>query len=339
MRVGILDHPSNYAFPPHGYGAQEKWFWSVAVGAKRSGADVVLVGPDWRDDLPYGFGRLPIRLEDADARGVKRFKQQKFDLLVIGHEYTSLPAWRSRFDDLDSEVSAFQHRPDYSPANGAFDGASRRLYVFTPEMEKLYSASSPGRTNGVCFADSEESVPKVQPGDGTLVWASKLHPSKAPHIAAMAAAMLKRHIYFYGPIWDAEYLRRHRSAFATPFVHFMGEIVGQAKLQAFVKASCLVYSCHRDYVEAGSAFFSDPLRCGLPVAAQVWRRGTAASTALSSDTGFVEIVDPSADDHLAASGLAACIEQAMELDRGQVQEAGLIRFDPVTQFHDLASRG
>ena len=51
MLVGICDFPSAYDFPPHGYGGIERWLWAVAVGAKRAGADVHLLGPKWRRDL------------------------------------------------------------------------------------------------------------------------------------------------------------------------------------------------------------------------------------------------------------------------------------------------
>lgn len=45
MLVGVCDFPSGYQFPPHGYGGIERWLWAVAVGARQSGAEVHLLGP------------------------------------------------------------------------------------------------------------------------------------------------------------------------------------------------------------------------------------------------------------------------------------------------------
>lgn len=58
MRVGVCDFPSAYAFPPHKYGGIERWLWAVAVGARQTGAEVCLLAPAWRDDLPGSARRL-----------------------------------------------------------------------------------------------------------------------------------------------------------------------------------------------------------------------------------------------------------------------------------------
>jgi hypothetical protein len=115
VRVGVCDYPSRYAFPPHGYGGIERWLWAVAVGARRTGADVHLLGPAWRGDLPPGYGRLPVRLEDVQP-GHKQFdslRRLDLDLLVVGHEYPSLSAWRRTWAALGCPVVTFQHDPDF----------------------------------------------------------------------------------------------------------------------------------------------------------------------------------------------------------------------------------
>ncbi|MGW2588202.1 glycosyltransferase [Streptomyces virginiae] len=338
MKVAILDHPSRYPFPPHGYGAQEKWFWSVAAGARAAGAEVVLTGPDWRPDLPYGFRRLPFRLEDATPGQLRAFAAERFDLLVTGHEYTSHPVWRPRADDLGVDVAAFQHRPDFTHAPGAYDDRLRRLYVFSHEMRALYAGSKPRLTNAVFFADSEEETSHTEHGDGTLAWCSRLDGKKAPHIVAMAAARLRRTVKLIGPVADPGYMRRHARHFDSPHVRLVGELGGQEKLAELRASDCMVYSCSRDWIEAGGAFFSDPQRNGVPCAAQVWRPGTSAEAALDEETGALAVLDPGQSDEDAADALADAVLKASALDRAGVREAGLRRFDPVRHFQDLATR-
>jgi len=336
VRVAVLDHPSAYPFPPHGYGAQEKWFWTVAHGARLDGADVVLVGPDWRKDLTEDFARLPFRIETTSAAEMKTFENETFDLIVAGHEYTSHAAWRERVDPLGVPTVSYQHRPDFVPNDDAYDKTLRRLYVFTRQMRSRYARWSPGYANGVCFADSEVELPPLRRSDGSLVWASKFHRSKAPHVVAAAAILLGRPIRMYGPVWDKRYMDEHAAVFGHDLVEVLPEIAGQAKLELFSTAACTLYSAAPGYIEAGSAFFSDPMRCGVPVAAQVWDFGSAADAACDPLSGAVGVLDRTySDDRTAATVLAEMVERAIDLDRETVREIAASRFSPVQQFRQL----
>jgi hypothetical protein len=152
----------------------------------------------------------------------------------------------------------------------------------------------------------------------------------------MAATLLKKPIRLIGPVTDPEYMREHASAFDSPWVTVVGELGGRQKLSAIRQSDCMLYSCSRDYVEAGGAYFTDPLRSGIPVAAQVWRNGTAAEAAIDSDSGSVSVIDAPLSDHEAAAALADAVRASIILDRVQVQKRGLEKFDPVRHFRDLA---
>src|SRR4051794_25998767 len=94
MLVGVCDFPGKYPFPPHGYGGIERWLWAVAVGARQAGADVHLLGPQWRPELTADWAVRPVRLEDLDPGSLdaRDLRDTGYDLLVVGHEYPSLPA-------------------------------------------------------------------------------------------------------------------------------------------------------------------------------------------------------------------------------------------------------
>jgi glycosyltransferase involved in cell wall biosynthesis len=337
VRVGVCDFPSRYAFPPRGYGGIERWLWAVAVGAERAGANVTLLGPTWRDDLPPQFGRLPVRLEDIrpGQAALAALQHLDLDLLVVGHEYPSLPAWRETFARLDCDLVTFQHDPVFAHAPDAFDGQQRRLFCYSLEMIDRYAAHRPIQTLSVQFGlEESEALPAAR---GTnLLWLGRIDGQKAPHLAAMAAGTLGRQVRLVGPVLDNAYLRDHEAALTASHVELVGELAGKAKLKALQTASALVYTCQRGYVEAGAAVFGEALRSGTAVAALTWTAGTCAEAALCPATGIIAQVDADDSDEVAASRLAEAITAAELLDVRQVQAIGLARFDPVTHFRALA---
>ena len=130
MLVGICDFPSAYDFPPHGYGGIERWLWAVAVGAKRAGADVHLLGPKWRRDLD-GFTRRPVRLEDlTDATAscaAHRTLRQPPGLATRtrGGHHPPLPPCRPR---------TWRHRPALECRGPFLHGGRSRHWSGAPGM-------------------------------------------------------------------------------------------------------------------------------------------------------------------------------------------------------------
>jgi hypothetical protein len=109
----------------------------------------------------------------------------------------------------------------------------------------------------------------------------------------------------------------------------VGELAGEAKLEALQAASVLVYTCQRGYVEAGAAVFGEALRSGTAVAALTWTADTCAEAALCPATGVIAQVDADDSDEVAASRLAEAITAAEQLDVRQVQAIGLVSVPPV----------
>lgn len=335
MRVGICDFPSAYAFPPTGYGGIERWLWAVAVGARRAGADVTLLGPQWRHELD-GWRVEPIRLEHLNPADGQLDVLRRFDLLVVGHEYPSLPAWRAVFDQLDCDVATFQHDPRFRHTSEAFDGVRSRLFCYSPEMVDRYAQHRPVPQLAVHLGLDEDEPPAVDGAD--LVWLGRIDADKAPHLAIMAACRLGRTIRLVGPVFDRGYVAKYAELFHTPYVRLLGELGGPAKTAAIREGAVLVYTCSRSYVEAGAAVFGESLRAGTPVAALAWRAGTCAQAALCTATGAVASVPVDASDAEAAEALADAIQRASVLKAVDVQEAGMIRFDPVSHFIAVSSR-
>lgn len=338
MLVGVCDFPGSYAFPPAGYGGIERWLWAVAIGARAAGADVHLLGPGWRTDLEPDWVRKPVRLEDLPAGSLaeRDLHDTHYDLLVVGHEYPSLPAWRRTWNELDCDVATFQHSPVFQHTPAAFDGRRSRLYCYSPEMAERYAEHQPTPELAVHLGIHEEEPAATAGSD--LIWLGRIDQDKAPHIAARAAQILGRRLLLVGPVFDEKYVRRHKRILTADHVKWTGELGGPAKTAAIADASVFVYTYGRPYVEAGAAVFGESLRAGTPVAALTWREGTCAQAALCKETGAVAVVDPGEDDESAARTLAETIAEAETLDHRRVQDAGMRRFDPARHFRAMAAR-
>lgn len=338
MLVGVCDFPGSYAFPPAGYGGIERWLWAVATGARAAGADVHLLGPGWLADLEDNWVRKPVRLEDITPGTLaeRELRDSGYDLLVVGHEYPSLPAWTRTWGELDCDVATFQHSPVFQHTATAFDGQRSRLYCYSPEMIERYAGHRPIPELAVHHGLREEEPPATAGTD--LVWLGRIDEEKAPHIAVRAAQILGRRIRIVGPVFDKEYVRLHEHLLTAEHVEWVGELGGTAKTAAIAEGSVFVYAYARTYVEAGAAVFGESLRAGTPMAALTWREGTCAQAALCNDTGAVAVVDPREDDETAARRLADSIQQVEDLDHRRVQEIGMRRFDPVRHFQMMATR-
>ncbi|MBO4254792.1 glycosyltransferase [Streptomyces griseorubiginosus] len=338
MLVGVCDFPGSYAFPPAGYGGIERWLWAVATGARAAGADVHLLGPGWLTDLEHDWVRKPVRLEDIKPGTLaeREMRDSGYDLLVVGHEYPSLPAWTRTWSELDCDVATFQHSPVFQHTATAFDGQRSRLYCYSPEMTERYADHRPIAELAVHLGLHEEEPPAT--GGTDLVWLGRIDEDKAPHIAVRAAQILGRRIRIVGPVFDKEYVQLHEDLLTAEHVEWVGELGGTAKTAAIAEASVFVYTYARAYVEAGAAIFGESLRAGTPIAALTWREGTCAQAALCNETGSVAVVDPLEDDETAARRLADAIQQAEDLDHRRVQAIGMQRFDPERHFQTMATR-
>ena len=337
MLVGVCDFPGADAFPPTGYGGIERWLWAAAIGARLAGAEVHLLGPQWQRGLSGDWRLLPIRLEDVTPGTLpaRSLRAAGYNLLVVGHEYASHPAWRATWQTLDADVATFQHWPYFDHRPGAFDGLQSRLYCYSIEMRDRYAAHHPILELAVHLGLEEAALPARDGAD--LLWLGRIDPQKAPHLAIRAAGMLRRGITVAGPVLDPNYLDAHGADFAASHVTLVGEISGKTKARLVADARTLVYTCARDYIEAGAATFGESLRAGTPVAALAWRPGTCAHAALCRRTGAIAQLAPETDDERAVKALADAIEQAAVLRAREVQEIGMVRFDPVRHFRTLAA--
>ncbi|MBM7771204.1 glycosyltransferase involved in cell wall biosynthesis [Actinokineospora baliensis] len=335
MRIGVCDFPSDYAFPPYGYGGIERWLWAAAFGGHQAGDEIFLVGPAWRRELPLAFKRIPLRLEDLrpESEQFRTLQNLALDVLIVGHEYPSRRPWRHISDLLGCRVVTFQHDPDFRHEDAAFDGVRSRLFCYSPEMMLRYAKHHPTQALSVQFGWNEEIPPQAMKGRD-LVWLGRIDYQKSPHLAIQAARLLGRSIRLIGPVLDEGYARAYRQYLDAPNVEYVGEVSGAAKLDQIRQAQLMVYTCAAEYVEAGAAVFGESLRSGTPVAALAWRAGTCAEVALCENTGRIANVADLSEQEVVEQ-LAETIIAAEHLDSRDTQVIGLDRFDPERHYLNL----
>lgn len=272
----------------------------------------------------------------SDSRQARDLRDTGYDLMVVGHEYPSLPNWRAVWETLDCDVATFQHWPYFEHQDHAFDGTRSRLYCYSDEMRARYAAHQP-ITELAVHLGVDETEPPSRDSD-TLLWMGRIDAEKAPHLAIRAAGLLGRDITLAGPVFDPAYVAAHPADFAADHVTLVGEVGGPAKVDLLAEAGTLVYTCARDYIEAGAASFGEALRAGTPVAALAWGPGSCAHAALCERTGSIVQAEVAIDDEVASQALAEAIEKTVPLRAAEVQEIGLARFDPARHFRSLAAR-
>ena len=309
------------------------------VGGRQAGADIHLIGQQWRPGPGSRWPVVPVRLETLTPGlpQLARLRRTGYDLLIVGHEYPSLPAWREAWRELGCDLATFQHDPDFRHADGTFDDSKVRLYCYSAEMTARYAAHRPRTELAVHLGFADQPQQAAQPGD-ELVWIGRIDEDKAPHIAIIAARLAGRRIHVIGPVFDPSYVKRHASLFRASHVRLAGELGGTRKTAALQAARVLVYTCARRYTKAGAAVFGEALRAGTPVAALAWRPGTCADAALCTRTGTIAAVPPHATDAEAAAALAGAIEAAAQLPHADVHAIGQERFSPASHFCALAAR-
>src|SRR3989344_2268942 len=85
-RTLILDFPSDFLFPPNGYGGIERWLWSVAKQSAKLGHEVILSGPLWQTNCLPSAKHFKKRINKDTYREFLD-THAKVDYLVGGHEY------------------------------------------------------------------------------------------------------------------------------------------------------------------------------------------------------------------------------------------------------------
>jgi glycosyltransferase involved in cell wall biosynthesis len=152
------------------------------------------------------------------------------------------------------------------------------------------------------------------PGGDRAIWAGRIVPEKAPHVAIDAALEAGVPIDLAGPVLDPGYAREHVRPRLGPDVRYLGHLHQSDLATAVGRARVAVVTPEWD--EPYGLVAAEAMSCGTPVAALV--RG-ALPEVVDERTG--RLAEPG-----STSALAGAIAEAATLDRAAVRERAVERF-------------
>lgn len=326
MKILVLDFPSEFFFPPYGYGGIERWIWSVAKQSLALGHEVILSGPKWRVDTLKKAKHFPERISKETVGSFKK-KFGQIDIIVGGHEYWANVELLDIFNDISNKTFTYQLINNDIYKVPVFDNKKNFLFCFSDEMASIFRAQSP--TLSLCSSEGYLENPIKSKPEGCLVWLGRLDEDKSPHYAALAAAKMKIPLYIVGKTeYQPEYMKQYGHYFENKYIKLVGELAGKKKSEIIAKSSAAIYTCSKDWVEAAGMIFSEYLRSGVPIAAMAWRDGTSAQSAIDSILGDVAMVSENYSQETVVNKLIDSISYSLKLDRDNVFKKGNEKFDP-----------
>lgn len=318
MRIAVLAHLRHPIAPPF-MGGMEAHCWHLVRGLAARGHDVTLFASgnsdagvalvpvlprhyhaDFPDPERTGREALNALLDGAMARTCDRLAQGGFDVVHNNslHRFPVGLAARGQPCVTSLHVPPFPalHRAVLAQPAARFTAPSRtQIASWWPDGPPPGAVVVP---NGI--------DPKLWPfsplGNGGLVWAGRITPTKGAHLAAQTAARLGLRMTLYGTIEDRAWFHDAVRPFLAGHIRYGGHVSGPDLARALGEASALLFTPLWDEPFGLAAI--EAMATGLPVA--------------SLDQGAAREVIGNAGAFAAeptAQSLAQAVRQALAIPR------------------------
>ena len=331
MRIALLAHPRHPIRPPF-MGGMEAHAWHLAHGLARRGHEVTLfaagdsdpalnVHPvrathyeaEWPADLWHGTDALNAHTDAIWAAALPAIRTGGFDV-VHNNTVHRYPPRLSRAMRVPMVTSL--HVPPFRALLNAMHDSVAPWHLATvtsaQQLARWWPDPPPSARvlpNGIDLG----AWPFRARGDGSAVWAGRIHPNKGTAFAARAARIAGVPLTIYGTVEDRGYFDADVAPHLGGGVRYGGHLAGAELAEALGAASVLLFTPMWD--EPFGLAAVEGMACGLPVAA--FRNG-AVEEVLGTCGRFADAGD--------AEGLAVALTEAMALPRAASRARAEERF-------------
>lgn len=135
----------------------------------------------------------------------------------------------------------------------------------TRHLRAYFPDALPGSAHVVPNGIDVAEWPFRPEGDGSAVWAGRITPNKAPHLALQAAGRAGIDLTLFGAIEDGDYFRDHIRPQLRGGLHYGGHLPAGQLAAEYGRASALLFTPQWDEPFGLTAI--EAMACGTPVAA------------------------------------------------------------------------
>ena len=286
MRIALIAHIRHPIAAPFS-GGMEAHSWHLADGLARRGHDVTLFAsgdstpplgvalhpllPRHYDvDFPWhdwhGTQALNDHLDAAFSHGCDAVAAGDFDVIHNNSLHRYPP--RMGFDRRLPMVTSL-HVPPFAWLRGVVQrtGApwSRFTVASAQQLPRWWPDGAPETASVLHNGIDPRAWPFAPRGDGSAVWAGRITPNKAPHLAIAAAQRLGIPLTLFGTVEHRDYFEQEIAPHLGDTIRHGGHLTGAALAAEFARASLLVFTPLWD--EPFGLVAIEAMSCGLPVAA------------------------------------------------------------------------
>lgn len=308
MRIAIVAPPW-LPVPPPAYGGTENVLDTLARGLRSIGHEVLLCAPgDSTCPVPLAafyeraLGMGPATSLDEIRHVIHAYSQAEgFDVV---HDHTLVgPLQSASFPALP--VVTTNHGPFGADLIDLYRSVSRRMPVIA--ISEHHAASAVGVRIAAVIHHGVElaQFPMGAGGGGYALFLGRMHPGKAPHVAALVARTagmpLRIAAKMREPAEQAYFDTAVRPLLGTD-VEYVGEVDRAAKMELLAGANCLLNPIA--WPEPFGMVMLEALACGTPVLATP--AGSAPEIVVDGEVGFLRSTQ---------GGLVAALERIGDIDR------------------------
>lgn len=308
MRIAIVAPPW-LPVPPPAYGGTENVLDTLARGLKAAGHDVLL--------CTTGDSTCPVRrisiFDDSVGVGVGSsvdeirhvlYAYEKIQGVDVVHDHTLVgPLHSAAFPGLP--VVTTNHGPFNAELIDLYRVLSGRVPVIAISHHQASTATDVPIAAVIHHGVSLSDFPVGQGGGGYALFLGRMHPGKAPHVAARIALEAGFPLKIAAKMQEPEeqaYFETMVRPLLGGDVTYVGEVDREAKLALLADADCLLNPIA--WPEPFGMVMIEALACGTPVVTTPF--GAAPEIVEDGVVGFVRSTE---------AGLVAALGRVHDIDR------------------------